>query len=353
MARPLDAPTRTAIHNLPKAELHVHIEGTLEPSLAAQLAERNNVSAPREPTNTRPGSFPFHDLPSFLALYYARMSCLVAERDFYDLAMAYFRKAAGQNVKHAEVFFDPQAHASRGVAFGTVMKGLMSAKEEAERECGMSVGYIMCFLRDQSAESAMETLDTLLGADGGRWRGCVVGIGLDSDEKGNPPEKFAEVFKRVKGEGIKATIHCDVDQEDSIGHVRTCVRDMQVDRLDHGTNIVEDEGLVEEVRKSGIGLTCCPLSNSVLDAHDFKGKEMVELMRRGVRTTVNSDDPAYFGGYVGENLEKMVAGLGIGVKELAGFERNAFEVAWCGEKRKAELLRELEGFLMELTESRR
>lgn len=333
------------IRNMPKAELHVHIEGTLEGPQAQAFAARNKLPVPAEPKGTSSRGFPFHDLPSFLALYYARMSVLRTECDFHDLAWAYLQNAHSQRVVHVEMFFDPQAHVSRGVAFETVMYGLRKAGLRAEKELGMSVKLIMCFLRDWSVESAMETLEL---AKEEPWRWWIVGVGLDSDEKGNPPEKFAKVFERARvvgrDVGWKVTCHCDVDQENSIRHIGTCVRELGVDRLDHGTNIVEDEGLVEEVRRRGLGLTCCPISNSVLDEKDFKGKEIVELARRGVKTTVNSDDPAYFGGYVGENFEMTAEEMGLSVEDVVSLARNAFEVSWIDDEKKKRFTDQLEEY---------
>ena len=326
--RPIRARMNSFIRGLPKAELHVHVEGTLEPTLARALASRNGVPAPAEPTSNARG-FPFHDLPSFLALYYARMSVLRTEDDFADLAGAYLRRAHAQNVLHVEMFFDPQAHTSRGVAFETVIRGLRRAVLQGEAELGMSVKLIMCFLRDKSVDSALETLETAARMPWVEW---IAGVGLDSDEAGNPPENFSGMFSQAKelGKrvGWKVTCHCDVDQVDSIRHIRTCVREIGVDRLDHGTNIVEDEGLAEEVRRKEIGLTCCPISNSVLNEKDFKGREIVELARRGVKTTVNSDDPAYFGGYVQENFEMIAEKMELSVEEVVGLAKNAFEISW-------------------------
>ncbi len=238
------------IRRMPKCELHLHIEGTLEPGLRDRLAARNGVSLPPRP------AYDFHDLTSFLVGYYEGMSVLVHEPDFYELAYAYFEKAAGQGVVYAEVFFDPQGHTSRGVPFDTVIRGLRRAQLDARRILGLHSQLIMCFLRDFQAEYAMATLLESLP-----YKEWIVGVGLDSDERDNPPSKFAAVFARARQEGYLLTMHCDVDQQNSVEHIRQAVMDIGVDRVDHGVNILEDAALVAEVKRRGLGLTLCPVSN--------------------------------------------------------------------------------------------
>lgn len=326
--------TSSFIAGLPKAELHLHIEGTLEPSLVRQLASRNKIPIPdgiSSLTPTSPG-YTFNDLTSFLAVYYPNMAVLLTSTDFFDMAYAYLTKAHSQNVVHAEIFFDPQAHTSRGVPFSTVISGLRQALIKAERELGMSASLIMCFLRDMSPEFAMATLTEALP-----YKDCIIGVGLDSDERQNPPAKFAAVFARARREGWLVTCHCDIDQQDSIEHIRQVLQEIQVDRIDHGTNIVEDASLVELVKQRGIGLTCCPVSNSVV-TEDFKGKEILQLLRAGVKVTVNSDDPAYFRGYMNENLMKMMDETDITREEIVQLQRNAFEVSWISERKRERFL---------------
>jgi len=242
----------TFISALPKCELHMHLEGALEPHLVRKFASRNSLPIPSAALDeTRAVGYAFNSLSSFLAIYYANMSVLQTSDDFRDLALHYLSKCRSQNVLHVEMFFDPQAHTSRGVAFATVVGGYRAAIVQAQREWGMSAYLIMCFLRDMSAEFAMATL-----LQGLEWREWIVGVGLDSDERGHPPRKFRAVFERARKEGLLITAHCDIDQENSIEHIRQCVWELEVDRIDHGTNIVEDEALVEEVRKRGLGLTC-------------------------------------------------------------------------------------------------
>ena len=245
------------IEGLPKAELHLHLEGTLEPELKFELARRNGLALPYESVDEMRRAYGFNDLASFLAVYYEGMSVLLTERDFYDLALTYFRKARSQNVVYAEVFFDPQAHTARGIPFDTVIAGFRRAQQDAEASLGLRSKLIMCFLRDLTVESAMETLERSL-----EYRDWIVGVGLDSDEKGNPPHKFKEVFARARREGYRLTMHCDVDQDNSVAHIRQCLDEIKVERIDHGVNALEDVALVKEINRRGLGLTVCPISNS-------------------------------------------------------------------------------------------
>lgn len=327
------------IHKMPKAELHVHLEGTLEPGMVRMLAERNNVALPDSlKALEQDQGHAFHDLTSFLSVYYPAMAVLQTSQDFCDLTYAYLLKCKEQNVVYTEMFFDPQAHTSRGVPFPTVVSGIQQAIVKARAELGVSASLIMCFLRDMSAEFAMATLMEALP-----YREWIIGVGLDSDERDNPPLKFKKVFERAKKEGFLITTHCDIDQTDSIDHIRQCVLELGVNRIDHGTNIVEDAGLVELVRSRGIGLTCCPISNSVV-AKDFKGEEIRRLLIWGVRVTVNSDDPAYFRGYVEENLVKMANDGDMSSAELVQLQRNAFNIAWISENKRDRYIERLEAF---------
>nr|WP_308164316.1 adenosine deaminase [Nonomuraea sediminis] len=320
------------IAGLPKAELHLHIEGTLEPELKFELARRNGLGLPYGNVEEMRAAYAFDDLPSFLKVYYEGMEVLRTEPDFYDLAMAYLRKAASQNVRYAEIFFDPQAHTSRGVPFDVVIRGLRRALLDAEKQLGVRAQLIMCFLRDFQAEYAMATLLESLP-----YKEWIVGVGLDSDEKGNPPAKFAAVYERARQEGYLLTMHCDVDQENSIEHIRQVLQDIRVDRIDHGVNILEDPALVAEVVERGIGLTCCPISNGyVTDSMKVEG--IRKLLEQGARVTINSDDPAYFTGYVQENLEA----LNFTRDEIVQVLRNAFEVTWLPRHLKDGYLAELE-----------
>jgi adenine deaminase len=310
------------IHDMPKCELHVHIEGTLEPELKFKLAERNRIDLAFKDAAEMRAAYVFNDLPSFLGLYYSGMAVLLKEQDFYDLTLAYLTKARSQNVLYAEIFFDPQAHTSRGVAFDIVIRGLRRAQMDAEQRMGVRSQLIMCFLRDWSAEFAMATLLESLP-----YREWIVGVGLDSDEKNNPPSKFRAVFRRAREEGYLLTMHCDVNQEDSVAHIWECVDLIGVSRIDHGVNALEDPTLCQVLADRKLGLTICPISNAfVTDGPqtDVIGK-MLDL---GLRVTVNSDDPAYFAGYVEENFALVQRELDLGPAGLTALSHNAFEAAW-------------------------
>jgi adenine deaminase len=283
-------------------------------------------------------AYRFDDLRSFLAVYYEGMSVLLTGDDFYDLAMAYFRKARSQNVVYAEVFFDPQAHTTRGIPFDTVIQGFRRAQQEAEASLGLRSQLIMCFLRDNSAESAMDTLAQSLA-----YRDWIVGIGLDSDERNNPPAKFREVFARARREGYRLTMHCDVDQQDSVEHIWQCLDQIRVERVDHGVNALEDAALVREINRRGLGLTICPISNSYV-TDGLKANEIKSLLDAGVRATVNSDDPAYFPGYMNENLDALQGAVSLTRDELVGLARNAFTISWLEQEDRDRYLDVLEAY---------
>jgi adenosine deaminase len=313
---------RSFIEGMPKAELHLHLEGTLEPELKFELAARNGVDLPYGSVDEMRAAYAFDDLPSFLAVYYEGMTVLVTEQDFYDLATAYFRKAHSQHVVYAEVFFDPQAHTARGVPFETVVEGVRRAQRDAEASLGLRSQLIMCFLRDLSVDSAMETLEQSLPY--GDW---IVGVGLDSDEKGNPPVKFKDVFARARREGYRLTMHCDVDQVNSVGHIWQCLDEIRVERIDHGVNALEDRALIEEIIDRRLGLTVCPISNSYV-TDGLKAAEIKAMLDNGVNATINSDDPAYFPGYLNENFVALQDAANLSRDEILQLARNAFAVSW-------------------------
>jgi adenosine deaminase len=314
------------VANIPKAELHLHIEGTLEPELKFILAQRNGVELPYATTAAMRAAYDFDDLPSFLAQYYEGMSVLLTEEDFYDLTWAYLQKARSQNVLYAEIFFDPQAHTSRGIRFDTVLAGIRRAQGDGAAYLGIRTQLIMCFLRDMSAESAMETLEQALP-----YKEHLVGVGLDSDEKGNPPIKFAEVFDRARAEGLRLTMHCDVDQEASTDHIRQCLDVIDVDRIDHGVNSLDEPELVAEIMRRDLALTVCPISNSYV-AGSLKADRIKEMLHIGMKVTVNSDDPAYFPGYMTENLMAVAEATNLTEAEVVQLCRNAFTAAWLPEE---------------------
>jgi adenosine deaminase len=331
-------PTREFVTGLPKAELHVHLEGTLEPALKLQLAEGNGVDIGQRTIAEVEATYRFDSLTSFLAVYYPAMEVLREQQDFYELGRAYLQRAVADGVRHVEMFFDPQAHTSRGVPFGDVVTGYHTAAAEGA-ELGVDANLIMCFLRDHSAESAAETLEASLP-----YRDWIVGVGLDSDERDNPPEKFGAVFARARELGHRLTMHCDIDQVGSIDNIRTVLQDIRTDRIDHGTNILEYDALVDELRERGIGLTCCPISNRFV-TNDMKASEIAELLRSGVRVTVNSDDPAYFGGYIVDNYLAVATEAALSSAELVSLAENSFVISWIDEDRRAGYLDDLRRFV--------
>ena len=330
---------RRFIESMPKAELHVHVEGTLEPELKFELARRNRIELPYQSVEEMRAAYDFDDLPSFLGVYYEGMSVLLTEQDFHDLATAYLTKAHSQNVIYAEMFFDPQAHTSRGIEFDTVIRGIRRAQVDAQDRLGIRTRLIMCFLRDMSAESAMDTLEQSLP-----YRDWIVGVGLDSDEKGNPPIKFREVFARARAEGYRLTMHCDVDQENSAVHIRQTLDDIGVDRIDHGVNSLEDEALCDEIMRRGLALTVCPISNSYV-TDGLKALEIRRMLEKGMRATVNSDDPAYFPGYMNENLIATQEAADLSRDQIVQLAVNAFEASWLPPEEKRALRGRLDRFV--------
>ena len=324
------------IHSIPKAELHLHVEGTLEPELKFALAGRNSLDLPYAGVEEMRAAYDFDDLPSFLAQYYEGMSVLLVEEDFYDLAMAYFTKAASQNLVYVEMFFDPQAHTTRGIEFGTVITGLRRAQADAQQRLGIRSHLIMCFLRDMSAESAAETLD-----QAGQYRDWILGVGLDSDERNNPPIKFRDVYAAARDQGYRLTMHCDVDQENSVAHIWQCLNDIGVERIDHGVNCLEDEALVAEIQRRGLGLTVCPISNAYV-TDGTKAAAIKSMLERGMRVTLNSDDPAYFPGYIADNFMRVHDEVGLSAGEVVRLVRNSFEISWLDDGSRAEYLRRVD-----------
>ena len=321
---------------LPKAELHVHIEGTLEPELIFELAERNGLRLPYPNVEALRAKYLFADLQSFLNLYYEAMGVLRRERDFEDLAAAYLRRAQAQGVKHAEIFFDPQAHLQRGIRFERVIDGLWAALSRSERDFGITSKLIMCFLRDLPERSAMETLDVALP-----YQDRIVGVGLDSAELGNPPPKFQLVFERARASGFLAVAHAG--EEGPPAYVWQALDDLKVSRIDHGVRAMEDPRLVERLHRTRVPLTVCPLSNvrlrvvPTLAEHPLK-----RMLDAGLVATVNSDDPAYFGGYVGENYAQTVAALHLSAADVLQLARNSFEASFLDDATKAAYRRQID-----------
>ena len=332
--------TKEFTQDLPKAELHLHIEGTLEPELKLKLAKRNGIDIGQETIEEVKETYNYNDLASFLAVYYPAMNVLQKEEDFYDLAMDYLRRAAKNNVRHVEIFFDPQAHTSRGIAFETVINGLYRATVDA-RALNIDARLIMCFLRDLSRESARKTLEEAL-----QYKDKFIGVGLDSDEHNNPPMKFFNQFAEATKHGLHVTAHADIDQKNSIEHIRELLEVIGVERVDHGTNIVEDPDLVEFAAKKEIGFTSCPLSNSFVTPF-MKGKEVLELLSKGVKVSIHSDDPAYFGGYVSDNYYAIADKYNLTKEQVVKLARNSFETSWISTEQKSIYIEELEKYAKE------
>jgi adenosine deaminase len=320
---------RAFIESLPKAELHVHLEGTLEPELSFELAQKNGIALPYATPQDIVAAYDFVDLPSFLTIYYGAMQVLVDESDFYRLTWDYLAKAASQNIAYAELFFDPQAHTSRGVSFETVITGIHKAQIDAAERLGIESQLILCFLRDLPAESAMEHLHMAQP-----YLGWLVGVGLDSDEKDNPPSKFAEVFALAREWGLRLTMHCDVNQNNTLEHIRQVIDEIGVDRIDHGVNSLESADLCEKIRAKGLGLTVCPVSNRFV-VQSLTSGEIRVMLERGMKVTINSDDPAYFRAYLNENFVELQEEGGFTRGEIVTLVGNAFEVAWIDDARRA------------------
>ncbi|MDX2344122.1 MAG: adenosine deaminase [Acidimicrobiia bacterium] len=320
---------RTFIEGLPKAELHLHIEGTLEPELKFALSDRNGIEIPYKTVEEIKASYVFHDLTSFLVGYYDGMNVLIEEDDFYDLAMAYFRVAKAQNIVYAEPFFDPQAHTSRGVPFANIINGLHRAQLDAEAEFGLKTNLIMCFLRDMPAESAMETLEASLP-----YKDWIMGIGLDSDERGHPPVKFKEVYGRAREEGYRLTMHCDVNQDNAVQHIWQALDEIGVERIDHGVNSLEDENLIAEIVRREIPLTVCPISNRYVTG-SLTGDEIKTMLEKGMRAMINSDDPSYMQAYLNENLIALVEECDFNKEQIVQLAKNSFLATWMSDDDKA------------------
>ncbi|MCM6778547.1 adenosine deaminase [Nocardia sp. CDC159] len=323
---------------VPKAELHLHIEGTLEPELAFALAERNGAELPFASVEELRHAYRFEDLQSFLDLYYRLTDVLRTERDFTELAEAYLRRARAEGVRHAEIFFDPQAHTSRGVPFATVIDGLWAALRDSEARHGITTSLILCFLRDLSAESALETL-----AEAEPYLDRIVAVGLDSAEVGHPPAKFAEVYRRARELGLRAVAHAG--EEGPPSYIAEALDILGVERIDHGVRVLEDPILVQRLVRDRIPLTVCPFSNVRLRVIDqLTDHPLRRMLDLGLLATVNSDDPAYFGGYVEENLQGVRKALNLTPTHLRTLARNSFEAAFLDIPTRDRYLAEVDAY---------
>lgn len=330
---------RPFIAGLPKAELHMHIEGSLEPEMMFALAERNGVDLSFRSVEETRAAYNFGCLQEFLDLFFQGMAVLCSEQDFYDLTWAYFKRAHADNVRHAEMFFDPQGHTCRGIDFETVLHGIQRARADAERELGITSGLIMCFWRHLSEEDACRTLELAKP-----FREGIVGIGLDAAERGNPPHKFASVYRQAREQGYRLLAHAG--EEGPAAYVEEAIDLLGVDRIDHGNATLDDPELTRRIAGKGTVLTVCPLSNVKLAVvEEMRCHPLKTMLGHGLAVTVNSDDPAYFGGYVNDNYVAVQQALGLTVDELHRIARNSFHGAFLDEQAKAAHLDELDAYV--------
>jgi adenine deaminase len=324
------------IKRLPKAELHLHIEGSFEPELMFEIAQRNHIQLPYHNVDEIREAYEFSDLQSFLDIYYAGASVLITEQDFFDLTWAYLERAAEDGVVHAEIFFDPQTHTERGVAMGTVVNGIHRALLQAERQWAMTSQLIMCFLRHLDEESAFATLELAKP-----FLDKIHGVGLDSSEVGHPPEKFVNVFTASKALGLFAVAHAG--EEGPPAYVWGALDILHAVRIDHGVRSVEDERLMQRLIEDQIALTVCPLSNLKLRVvDDLQDHNLIDMLRRGVNVTINSDDPAYFGGYIAENFYQAALAMSMSKHEIKQVCANSLRASMLPAQLKNQLLQRLD-----------
>ena len=332
-----------SIHNfiegIPKAELHLHIEGTFEPDLMFEIARRNNISINYKSVDELKKAYNFNNLQEFLDIYYAGASVLIYEQDFYDLTWAYLTKVHEQNLVHTEIFFDPQTHTDRGISFDTVIQGIHSALEDAKEKLGISSQLIMCFLRHLDEVAAFDTLEQALP-----YKEWIAGVGLDSSEMGHPPSKFENVFSKALDEGFITVAHAG--EEGPAAYVWEAINLLKISRIDHGNRSLEDDQLITHIVEKQIPLTVCPLSNLELKVvDDLKDHPMLQLMEAGLMVTINSDDPAYFGGYMNENYIQIAAALNLSKKQIAELAKNSFKASFLSNVvEKEELINQVEDY---------
>lgn len=330
---------RRLMKAMPKAELHLHIEGTLEPEMMMQLAMRNGIKLPYADVEAIRRAFAFGSLQDFLDVYYAGMSVLVTSRDFFDLAFAYLTRMHAENVRHVEIFFDPQGHTSRGVSFDTVLSGLVDALERAKRDYGITSKLIMCFLRHLPEEDAFATLKHAC-----RCKDHIFAVGLDSSEKGHPPSKFSRVFREARENGFITVAHAG--EEGPPSYVCEALDDLEVKRVDHGNRALEDPSLVQRLVRDQIPMTVCPLSNQRLQVcPDLTQHPLRRMLKAGLRVTVNSDDPSYFGGYLTDNFLAIQSALLLDQSEIVTLGRNAFLSSFLGDAEKQAALDAFDAFV--------
>ena len=327
----MGVPGREWLNALPKVELHMHLEGSLEPEKMFELAQRNNIELPFGSVDELRQAYAFSNLQDFLDIYYQGASVLQVEQDFYDLTWAYLEICRQQNVVHVEPFFDPQTHTDRGISFETAITGITRALKDGEKQLGISSGLIMCFLRHLDEQAAFNTL-----ARAEAYLEQIVAVGLDSSEKGHPPEKFSRVFARAREMGLLTVAHAG--EEGPAGYVWTAINDLKVSRIDHGVRSIDDSELMTHLVETRLPLTVCPLSNTKLGVFDDMSQHnILEMLDSGVCVTVNSDDPAYFGGYMTENFEALALALGMTGQQARQLVLNSIEASFTDEVRKAQI----------------
>jgi len=326
------------IKGIPKAELHLHIEGTLEPELMFEIARRNNFEIKHKSVQALRDAYNFNNLQEFLDIYYEGASVLITEQDFYDMTWAYIEKAHSQNVLHAEIFFDPQTHTSRGISFDTVINGIHKALDDAKEKFGITTKLIPCFLRDLDANAAMETLNQACA-----YKNWITAFGLDSAEVGNPPSKFKDVFDAVREKGFLTVAHAG--EEGPAEYVWEVINLLKVSRVDHGNHSLGDTTLVEYLSENKIPLTVCPISNLKLKVvSDLKDHPLRKMLQKGLHITLNSDDPAYFGGYVNENYLALAESIGLTRKEVCQLAKYSFEATFLTDEEKELLIKKVDEF---------
>ena len=330
---------KSFIAGLPKAELHLHIEGTFEPELMFKLAERNDITLPYESVEVLHEAYNFSNLQDFLDIYYQGMNVLRTEQDFYDLTWAYLQRVSEQAVRHVEIFFDPQGHVERGISFETALNGIYSALQQGQKQFAISFGIIMCFLRHLDEQDALKTLELAL-----LHKDKIIGVGLDSSETGNPPSKFEKVFAKARDEGFHVVAHAG--EEGPPEYIIEALDLLKVERVDHGNTCLRDPDLVQRLVDEQIPLTVCPLSNTKLCVvDDMKNHPLPKMIRAGLKVTINSDDPAYFGGYLNENFAAISGILGHDKEVLTQLARNSFSAAFISQQQQEVLQKEIDLYL--------
>ena len=326
------------IEGIPKAELHLHIEGTFEPELMFEIAHRNNIPINYQSVDELKKAYNFNNLQEFLDIYYAGASVLIHEQDFYDLTWAYLTKVHAQNLVHTEIFFDPQTHTDRGISFDTVIQGIHNALIDGKDKLGISSQLIMCFLRHLVEASAFETLEQALP-----YKNWIAGVGLDSSELGHPPSKFERVFSKAMDEGFISLAHAG--EEGPAEYVWEAINLLKVSRIDHGNRSLDDDQLIKYIAEKQIPLTVCPLSNLELKVvEDLKDHPLLQLMEAGVMVTINSDDPAYFDGYMNENYIQIATALNFSKKQISQLAKNSFKASFLPDKKKEKLISQVENY---------